>query len=247
MSILRAMRAALPAEELIYVADSVHLPYGEKSVGFIEQRATAISEFLLAQGAKTIVVACNTATAAAIDQLRRRFDVPFIGVEPAVKPAVALTRSGIVGVLATGATTASVRLGNLLQRFGNGVEVIVQPCPGLVDRVEAGQFDDAGTLQLVHSYVAPLIERGADTLVLGCTHYPFLESAIRAAAGVGVGIIDTGEPVARELVRRLEMHGLSRNGNDGRVTFWTSGTPQTVAAMISRLWGRPIEVGLLPY
>lgn len=247
LSILRAVRTALPAENLIYVADSAHLPYGEKPVAIIQQRAAVISEFLLTQGAKAILVACNTATAAAIDFLRNRFDVPFIGVEPAVKPAVAMTRSRIVGVLATGATTASVRLGKLLQRFGSGAELIVQPCPGLVDRVEAAQFDDEQTLQLVRRYVSPLIERGADTLVLGCTHYPFLESAIRAAASDGVSIIDTGEPVARELARRLEALGLTRIGNDGCETFWTSGTPQTVAAMISRLWGRPIEVDLLPY
>jgi glutamate racemase len=161
LSILRAVRSALPAEDLIYVADSGYLPYGEKPVAFIQQRAAAISGFLQAQGAKAILVACNTATATAIDHLRECFEMPFIGVEPAVKPAAALTRSGIVGVLATGATTASVRLGSLLQRFGSGVEVIVQPCPGLVEKVEAAQFDTAETRALVSDYVAPLIARGA--------------------------------------------------------------------------------------
>lgn len=246
LSILRAVRNALPAEDFTYVADSGYLPYGEKPIAFIEQRAATVSEFLLAQGAKAILVACNTATAAAIESLRRRFDVPFVGVEPAVKPAAALTRTGVIGVLATGATTASVRMGSLLQRFGGGVEFIVQSCPGLVEQVEAGQANSAETLQLVRGYVAPLIERGADTLVLGCTHYPFLDSVIRVAAGAGVNIIDTGEPVARELVRRLQALGLTRNARNGNETFWTSGTPQAVGAMISQFWGRAVEVRLLP-
>jgi glutamate racemase len=246
LSILRAVRSALPAEELIYVADTGYLPYGEKPVAFIQQRATAISEFLQARGAKAILVACNTATATAIDHLRQRFELPFIGVEPAVKPAAALTRSGVIGVLATGATTASVRLGSLLQRFASGVEVIVQPCPGLVEKVEAAQCETAETLALVQSYVAPLVARGADTLVLGCTHYPFLEPAIRAAAGDTGRLLDTGEPVARGLARRLDALGIARNGGRGGETFWTSGTPQAVAAMVGRLWGDAVEVRSLP-
>ncbi len=242
LSILRAVRARLPHEDLIYVADAGYLPYGEKTVAEIQTRALTVSEFLIAQGAKAILVACNTATAAAIELLRERLPVPFVGVEPAIKPAVSMTRSGRIGVLATGATTGSVRLGNLLRRFGHSVEIIVQPCPGLVEQVEAGLAGSDETRRMVEGYVQPLVARGIDTLVLGCTHYPFLEQAIRAAAGPSVTLLDTGEPVARELARQLETRGLARSHGQGDERFWTSGTPASLAARIAPLWGRRVEV-----
>lgn len=239
LSILRAVRDALPAEHLLYLADAGHLPYGDKPVSEIRARAQAVTEFLLSQGAKAIVVACNTATAAAIDELRERFRVPFVGVEPAVKPAAGLTRSGVVGLLVTGSTGTSARLDRLLQRYGSRVEIMVQPCPGLVEQVEREAFDDEQTLALLRSYIEPLLKRGADTLILGCTHYVFLEPAIRRIAGPQVTVLETGAPVAQELARRLESQRLTRYGSAGTEVFWTTGSAEHLTRLLGRVWPRP--------
>lgn len=247
LSVLRAVRAALPAEDLMYVADSAHVPYGDKPEHFIEARAIAVSEFLLSQGAKAIVVACNTATSAAIVALRARFAAPIIGMEPAVKPAACTTRSGVVGVLATSGTLASGKFAGLLHRFGDKAEVCVQACAGLVERVEAGDIASDATRALLASYVIPLVRDGADTLVLGCTHYPFLTPLIQAIAGPEVAILDPSPAVARELKRRLEEHGLmTTTDRPGATTFWTSGTPSVVRPVISMLWAGDVEVRPLP-
>ena len=183
LSVLRAIREELPDERLVYVADSGHAPYGDRPPGFIEQRAAAITAFLLSQDAKAVVVACNTVTGAAIESLRARFTMPIVAIEPAVKPAAAATTSGVVGVLATTVTLASSNFARLVDRFAGEVTVITQPCPGLVEQVERGEFDGFETRALVEQYVRPLLERGADTLVLGCTHYAFLTEVIREVAG----------------------------------------------------------------
>ena len=203
LSVLRHIRAVLPGEDLLYVADSLHAPYGAKSVQFIQARSEVIAGFLVARGAKALVVACNTATSAAIASLRQRFDLPIVGMEPAVKPAAEATRSGVIGVLATGGTLESARFAELVQRFGSQARVIVQPCPGLVEQVESGDLSGPLTRRLLAGFVEPLLAQGADTLVLGCTHYPFLEPLLRELAGEQVSLIETGAAVARQLARRL--------------------------------------------
>jgi glutamate racemase len=247
LSVLRDIRRELWNEDLIYVADSSHAPYGDKSAEYIEARAISIVEFLLQQSAKAIVVACNTATSAAVAALRARFRVPIIAMEPAVKPAVAQTQSGVIGVLATRRTVASENFLNLLQRFGNATEIVVQPCPGLAEQVEAGDLAGLKTRSLLQQYIQPLLEKGADTIVLGCTHYPFLENTIQTMIGPNIAIIDPGEAIARELRRRLtHAGGLSTNPNQGAERFWTSACPENAQAVISQLWQMEVEVKSLP-
>lgn len=247
LSVLRDIRKELWNEDLVYVADSVHAPYGDKTAEFIEARAMSITQFLLSQPVKAIVIACNTATSAAVAELRARFPVPIVAMEPAVKPAVAKTQSGVVGVMATRRTVASENFLNLLRRFGAGAEILVQACPGLAEQVEAGDLSGDKTRSLVGQYLSPLLERGADTIVLGCTHYPFLKSMIQALAGPEVAVIDPGEAVARELRRRLENGGLiSHKSSQGVEQFWTSDSPDNARSLISQLWEAEAEVGLLP-
>jgi len=224
ISVLREIRAQLPAEHLIYYADSGHCPYGGKPREKIVERSTAITEFLLARGAKLVVVACNTATIAAVEQLRATYPIPFVGMEPAVKPAAALTKSGVVGVLATGAALAGEKFHRLVAQHAGGVRVITQPCPGLVEQVERGALDDAQTRALVARYTAPLLAQHADVLVLGCTHYPFLRPLIEEVVGPQVRVLDTGEAVARQTRRVLEREGLLGSAPPpGRIEWHTSG------------------------
>lgn len=247
LSVLRDIRAELPAEDLLYVADSGHAPYGDKPEAVVAGRALAVTQFLLGQGAKAVVVACNTATAAAVAVLRARYSVPIVAMEPAVKPAVARTRSGVVAVLATSQTAASHRFVQLLGRFNAGAEVLVQPCPGLVERVEAGDLDGADTRALLADYLMPLLDQGADTLVLGCTHYPHLTQLIQDLAGPDVLVMSSGAAVARQVRRRLEEADLLTRGTGaGTERFWTSGPPDQALGLIRRLWGGPVAVAALP-
>ena len=247
LSVLRHIRALLPGERLIYVADSGHVPYGDKPVSYIEQRSLAVARFLIEQGAEAIVVACNTATAAAATSLRSRLDQPIVAMEPAVKPAVAATRSGVVGVLATTGTLESARFAALLELYAGEVEIITQSCPELVEQVECGDLSGHETRTLIELYVAPLLAHGADTLILGCTHYPFLAPLIRAVAGAHIALVDTGEAVARQLQRRLQTELPQRNpGMRSSTEFWTSGDAQMAARTISTLWGEPVTVQCLP-
>lgn len=245
LSVLRHIRVALPGEDLIYVADSAHAPYGGKSPDFIAARARAIAGFLLDQGARALVVACNTATAAAIADLRSRFEVPIVGMEPAVKPAAEATRSGVIGVLATSGTLESGKFAELVRRFGSRARVIVQPCPGLVECIEQGDLDGPQTRALVGGFVAPLLAQGADTLVLGCTHYPFLEPLLRDLVGDDVAIVETGEAVARQLARRLAETDFLSARPQGVVRFFSSGDPARLEALLPRLWGVAVPVGLM--
>lgn len=245
LSVLRAIRAALPHEDLLYVADSASAPYGEKSTAFIVERSLAITHFLLQQNAKAIVVACNTATSAAIATMRAQFSVPIIGMEPAIKPAVSKTGSGIVGVLATVGTASSEKFAGLLARFDRNVKIIVQPCSGLVEQVERGELDSAMTRALIRQYVQPLLEQGADTIVLGCTHYPFLLPLIQEVSGSAVAVIESSEAVAREVRRRIELGKLLASPRAGAERFWTSATPVVAQRIISQLWGSPTSVSSL--
>ncbi len=206
-----------------------------------------IAHFLLARHAKAIVIACNTATAAAAELLRARCPVPIVALEPGIKPAAALTQRGVVGVLATSGTLASIRFATLVERYGQTVTVVTQECPGLAAQVEAGDLSGPATRALVERYTAPLLAAGADTLVLGCTHYPFLRPLIAQVVGPGVQLVETGEAVARQLAHVLAQHQLLTSGpGPGVEWFWTSGAEDAAAPIIARLWGEPVAVQLLP-
>ena len=243
LSVLRAIRIELPTEDLLYVGDSGHAPYGDRSVEFITDRATVLTQFLIDQGVKAVVVACNTATSVAVSSLRERFEVPIVAIEPAVKPAASKTRSRVVGVLATTGTLSSPNMAKLLANYGSDVEFLIQPCPGLADQVEKGELDSEETRPLVRRYVRPLIDKGADILVLGCTHYPFVSRLIREVAGPEVDVIDPATAVARELRRRLDIGQLRRDGcSEGGERFWTTGAVDVVAPIMGQLWGRRVDV-----
>ena len=245
LSVLKHVRAQLPRVPLLYVADSGHVPYGDKTQDYIRERSLTLAEFLLRQGAAAVVIACNTATAAAAAMLRERVAVPIIGMEPAVKPAVSATRTGVVGVLATVGTLESARFAALLEQYAGGVEIVTQACPGLVEQVEAGDLTSGATRELVARYTRPLLERGADTIVLGCTHYPFLRPLIAAVVGPTVQLVDTGEAVARQVVRRLPAALIGRIDLQPDERFWTTGNAAAAARTMSRLWGRPVLVEAL--
>jgi glutamate racemase len=247
LSVLHEIRRELPGEDLLYVADSGHAPYGDKSTQLIEARVIAIVEFLVSQRAKAIVVACNTATGVAIQLLRSKFPVPIIAMEPAVKPAAAHTQSGVIGVLATSRTIASNNFAKLHERFGADVKILMQACPGLVEQVEAGDLSGDKTRALIGQYVEPLLEQGADTIVLGCTHYPFLAPLIQEIAGQTVTVIDPSSAIAREVRRRLATASLlSAGSRAGTERFWSSAAPDTAQTIISQLWQVEVEVTSLP-
>lgn len=246
LSILREIRARLPGTRLHYVADTAHLPYGTKDSVFVTERAHALTEFLLANGARAVVVACNTATAAAIASLRECFPtLPIVGVEPALKPAVRATRSGVVGVLATPGTLGSGKFARLISSHAGEARVLLQACPGWVEQVERGALDGPHTRDMVARQVTPLLAAGADTLVLGCTHFPFLRPVVQAIAGPTVEVLDTGAAVARELCRRLEAE-LGEFETEGGERFWTSGAPGPIGALVARLWDNPPALEALP-
>jgi glutamate racemase len=246
LSVLRHIREVLPDARLIYVADSGHVPYGNKSPEYITRRSLVITQFLLDQGAEAIVIACNTATAAAATILRSRFGLPIVAMEPAIKPAVAATKNGIVGVLATTGTLESARFAALLDRHAGNVEIVVQGCPGLVEQIERGDLSGPQTLTLVKRYTIPLLERGADTLILGCTHYPFLVSLLHEVAGKDVVLVDTGAAVARELQRRVNTELAPKvSGNAGAI-FYSSGNTAQASRIMTLLLGEEITALQLP-
>jgi glutamate racemase len=247
LSVFQRIRADLPHEYLLYVADSGHAPYGSKSTEFISQRAFAISDFLLQQGVKAIVVACNTATAAAIAALRQRFSLPIIGIEPALKPAVTATTSGVVGVLATGNTVHSDKFAALLNQHGQRARVIVQPCPGLADCVERGDLTGPRPHALLQKFVGPLLREGVDVLVLGCTHYPFLTPLIQKLTGPEMTILDPSAAVARQLWRRLDAGDLlASNDKTGTERYFSSGLLERTMPVMNRLLNHSITLETLP-
>ena len=243
ISVLRHIRAALPAEDLLYCADSRFAPYGNKPPEMICQRSAALADFLVGQGAKALVVACNTATAAAIGFLRERYALPIIGMEPAVKPAAAATKTGVIGVLATSGTLKSAQFAALLESYGKSVEVVTQACHGLVECIERGELKSPATAALLQTYLQPLLQAGADTIVLGCTHYLFVRPLIEKLVGPEIILIDTGTAVARHLKRRLQETSLLADaGQSGRVKFWTNSQALDAKQVISQLWGAETEI-----
>ena len=239
LSVLRHVHTLLPNESLLYFADSGFAPYGEKPEAVIVERAVSIAAFLLTQNIKALVVACNTATAAAIAGLRSRYpDLPVVGVEPGLKPAASLTHSGTIGVLATASTLASEKFLKLQSQVAQDARVtfLLQACNGLAHQIEKGELSSRETQQLVERYVTPLLAQQADTLVLGCTHYPFVEQLIRDVAGPEVKIVDTGEPVARQLQRLLEQRDLLRQiPATDRLMAFTTGSSSTLSLAFSKL------------
>lgn len=211
LSVLRAVRALLPAEKIVYVADSRYAPYGRRDDDFIADRTLAICEWLAAQGAKALVVACNTATAQSIALVREKLALPLVGVEPGIKPAAIASKSRVAGVLATQVTLRSERFRALVERHAGDLRVMCQPGHGLVEAVERCDISSPELVELLRGYVQPMLDAGADTLVLGCTHYPFLDAAIRSIVGERMTLIDTSVAIARQLERLLDQHGLRAN------------------------------------
>lgn len=263
LSVFREVRKSLPGQEYIYYADSAHCPYGEKSREYVTGRAREISGFLIREGADVIVVACNTATAAAIATLRREFSDPsdpavrqrvmeissgrrdhirFIGMEPAVKPAAGLTRTGIIGVLATAGTLKGLKYRATREMFAKGIKVVEHVGQGFVELVEKGIVNGPQAEATVSKSLVPLLDAGADVIVLGCTHYPFLMGPIRKIAGDGVTVIDPAPAVARHLVEVMKEDGLLSAGNapevsgdPGSVRLCSSADPAVLESMFRKL------------
>lgn len=248
LSVLHHIREALPDADLIYAADSGHVPYGDKSPAYIETRSLKLSRFLVEQGAEALVIACNTATAAAAHTLRAKYNkMPILAMEPAVKPAIAATQSRVVGVLATVGTLQSARFAALLEKYaGSEVRIETQGCPGLVEQVERGELHAARTRELIERYTAPLLEKGADTLILGCTHYPFLAPLIHEVVGECIKLIDTGSAVARHLAHRVKTELPPRVKGEGYEKFFTSGDTEKASRTMSLLWGKEVVAQQLP-
>jgi len=243
LSVLAEIQRLLPNETLLYVADCGHVPYGEKSPDYIRERCRRIAGFFREQGAKALVLACNTATVAAAADLRELYpNWPLVGMEPAVKPAAAATRSGVVGVLATTGTLQSAKFAALLDRFASDVLVITQPCPGLVELIETGDLCSPTLRQMLWGYVEPLLAAGCDTLILGCTHYPFLRPLLAGMVPPDVAIIDTGAAVARQLQRLLGNNGLLAAGPAQATRFWTSADPSSLKKILPVLWHKSDDV-----
>ena len=240
LSVLGEIQRLLPNESLLYVADCGNVPYGEKTPEFIRQRCSVIAGFFRQQGAKALVLACNTATVAGVADLRLDYPQwPIVGMEPAVKPAAAATRSGVVGVLATTGTLQSAKFAALLDRFATDVRVITQPCPGLVELIENGDLQSAVLRQLLERYVQPLIAAGCDTIILGCTHYPFLRPMLREMLADDISLIDTGAAVARQLQRLLAARELLAKGPARDAQFWSSADPEHFRNILPMLWQSP--------
>ncbi len=220
LSVLRHLPEHVPQADIFYVADQANAPYGTKTLDEVAAIAHDVSARLIEAGASTVVVACNTASAAALDELRTHFPgTAFVGMEPAIKPAVGATSSGVIGILATGATFQSVRFENVVRKFVGNATIHTAPCPEWVDLVERAQLSGPDVERRVASKVAPMLEAGADTLVLGCTHFPFLEPVIRQVVGRHIRIIDPSWAVARQVAR------VDRSAEEGRITMTTTGDP----------------------
>jgi glutamate racemase len=246
LSVLRHIRAQLPHEHLLYFADSGFAPYGGKPEQVVAERSLAIAGFLVAQGAKALVVACNTATIAAIKLLRQHYpDMPIVGVEPGLKPAAAATRSGVVGVMATERTLTGEKFLLLRDQISqaSNAKFVLQPCHGLVDQIELGELDTDATTALLARYIAPLLEQGADTLVLGCTHYPLLTGVLSYVMGDSVTLVSSAEETAKDVYGLLVREGLERDRSlpAPQHGFLTTGRPEEFASLARRFLGPEVE------
>jgi glutamate racemase len=251
-SVLLAILQELPQEEVIYLADQAHVPYGLRSLEEVRYFSTEITRFLIAQGSKLIIVACNTASAAALHELRRTFpEMPFVGMEPAVKPAAEHTQTGVVGVLATPATFQGALYASVVERFSNGVSILQDTCPGLVGQIEAGQLDALETRDILERALLPMLEQSIDTIVLGCTHYPFVIPLIQEIVGPSVRVIDPAPAVARQARRILAQRnllkpkthpGLQPESTKSQVRILTTHDAHKLVAILPMLIGSTLPV-----
>ncbi len=248
LSVLRAIRRQMPQESIIYFGDQAHVPYGPRPLQQVREFSVAITRFLLSRNAKIIVVACNSASAAALKHLRKTFpQVPFVGMEPAVKPAAEQTSSGVVGVLATPATFQGELYASVVERFGKDVVFLQSTCPGLVQRIEEGDLNGPEPRAILKEALHPLLAGRIDTIVLACTHYPFVIPLIEEIAGTSVRVIDPAPAIARQTQRLLEGLAIVRpNGRPGNVEYLTSGDSESFARSLQMLLGEsgPVK-GLL--
>jgi len=246
LSVLREIHRLLPHENLIYIADSKHAPYGDRSTQHVKKRSQKIAIFLLEKNIKILVVACNTATAIAVEILRQQLPIPVIGLEPAIKPGVKMSKTGVIGVLATQRTIESQRLHGLTLQYAPHTKVLAQACPGLVEKVEANHLNHYDTKQLIKQYTQPLLQQNADTIILGCTHYPFLHQTISKIVGNDIQLIDTGKPVAQQLQRVLQQNGLSISSEKkGVISFYNSSNCKHHTNTMQQLWHEKVDVKLL--
>lgn len=243
LSVALEIRRHLPAEDLLYFADSAFCPYGGLSLELVRERSLMAVAELVRRGAKVVVVACNTASGAALELLRATFAVPIVGLEPAVKPAAARSAAGRIGVMATAGTLRSERFRRLVENHAAHVQVVAQACTGLVELVEAGHADGDEPIRQLRALLAPMLAAEVDTVVLGCTHYPFLRSAVSAVMGPDVALVDSGEAVARQVRRVLDASGAAAE-ESGPAAFQllTTGQPRSVGLVAQRLWGAAVPV-----
>jgi glutamate racemase len=239
LSVLRSIREQMPNENIIYFGDQGHVPYGSRSMEQIQKFSEGITRFLLNHNSKIIVVACNTASAAALKYLRETFShVQFVGMEPAVKPAAEKTQTGKVGVLATPATFQGALYASVVERFGAGVELFQDTCPGLVGQIEKGDLESNTTRRILEDALTPMLEKNIDTVVLGCTHYPFVIPLIQEIVGERVRVIDPAPAVSRQVRRLLEANGLVNElGKTGSAEIFTSGDAATMETLLPMLLG----------
>jgi glutamate racemase len=246
LSVLKAVQALLPGENLIYFADQGHVPYGPRPIEEVREFSEAITRWLLAQGAKMIVIPCNTASAVVLHYLRRTFpEVPFVGMEPAVKPAAEQTQTGVVGVLATPVTFQGELYASVIERFARGVTVLQHTCPGLVAQIEMGAVGSPQTLSILEEALLPMLAQNVDTIVMGCTHYPFVIPIIQEVTGSKVRVLDPSPAVARQ-VRRL-LPSPVQHSNSGEVRYVTTGNAKKFQETIYHLLHLQVPVEHIPW
>ncbi|HEC73738.1 MAG TPA: glutamate racemase [Methylophaga aminisulfidivorans] len=246
LAIAKQVRALMPNEDILYVADSFHAPYGEKSEEYIIKRSFAVTDFLLSKNVKAIIVACNTATLASIKRLRAHYDVPFIGVEPGVKPAALNTKTNVIGVLATSKTVTSEGFSSLAHHVADDIRVEVQACPDLVMLVEQLKLSKQECTAAIEKYVRPLLEKGADTLILGCTHFSHLKLLIEKHVGPDIMVISTESAVAKEVKRRLEVNNMINPAiKPGKTHLFSNAAMSKFNLQVKQLWGNTDDI--LPF
>lgn len=247
LSIAQCINHRLPNENLLYVADTLHAPYGDKTAEFIQQRVNEIAYWFIERNAKAIVVACNTATVNAIDQLRKNISIPVIGVEPAIKPAVNLSKNKKVAILVTKATAENQRFLTLVAQYSHNSEVIIQPCPGLVEVIEQDKKNSPECELLLSKYLQPLLDKGVDTIVLGCTHYPLVKGIINKICGENVIIMETALPVTEQLQRQLALHNLINPSDKlGTTLFYSSKHGDMQQALFTHIWQQSLQLNSYP-
>ena len=243
LTIAREIQTRLPSESLLYLADTAWVPYGSRPLEEIRERTLAIGEFLEREGAKVLVVACNTASGAGLELLRERLGIPVVGVEPAIKPAARATQSGQIGVMATEAMLRSERFKRLVGQYAADIHVVAQACPGLVELTEAGETEGPEVRQQLGALLRPLQQARVDVVVLGCTHYPLLRRTIGELLGPEVLLLDSGAAVALQAERVLQETGTLAPEGRGSFRMLATGDPGRVAGTIVRLWGEQADVG----